>query len=502
MPAPDKLPRLIFTPYFSYWFVAIIFLAISLPVFFAHEIPYTGYESDGIGYMQMSRSLGRTPFWISPYGGGIGMPLAIKLAHFIFPDIFFAAKAVSLVSGVLFVLLSVSVMGRTFDPVTGILTGILLSVNPSILLYSSVSLSDMLGAVLPLLSLRLLLGEKRARDTFLSGLFLGLAWTTRPVTICFFPLPVIYFAFLKKDKKILADPKFILISFGILAGMSPQLWANYVLFKNPFYTENWRNIAIGLYGWTTAAQPHSFLEMVGQDPFGFMLYWIKQFLIVIPRNLLNAAYLPFLVAVPGYFLALRQSKPSGLLVVIGLGALAYLSLLALVWRLEPRYFMVLLPLIFASAVYAWRYLFPDRKWLLGIGLLIALGSSSAASIKTWQDYKADEYRGYKLAGEFLHQTAGPGQMILAARPDVGFYAEKNPLLLFSRLGASERKNLESAVVKRNIRWIVYDVKRGLKEHPQFYWLLEPGLVKQKRLNWSLAFQGTVPYKIVVWKTFE
>ena len=124
----------------------VFFLAVGWLVLAVRTVPFTGYETDGVYYMISSRLLFTEQFRPPTFGGGIGMPLLIRLVNTIVPDTFTAAKLVSMAAGLAFLVGAIQIVSRLFGSGTALVTGLLLLVNPLVLIYSTTSLSDMLAA--------------------------------------------------------------------------------------------------------------------------------------------------------------------------------------------------------------------------------------------------------------------------------------------------------------------------------------------------------------------
>jgi len=127
---------------------------------------------------------------------------------------------------------------RVFNPATGVIGAVLLSLAESPFIHSINSASDpgslamLLGAVYLML---LFLDTQSPRDLFLSFFLFGLAFVFRWNYIFFLPLFIIY---LTGDRRIWAFhlyPSFWILGFlGFFAGISIQLIVNFTQFGNPF----------------------------------------------------------------------------------------------------------------------------------------------------------------------------------------------------------------------------------------------------------------------------
>ncbi|NQT61545.1 MAG: glycosyltransferase family 39 protein [Candidatus Marinimicrobia bacterium] len=179
---------------------------------------------------------GKTPIW--PIGTSMTLIPFIQLSEILGGH----AESGAFWHGMFFIFLAVAftyLLGkRIFNPATGIIAAIFLSLAESPFIHSINSASDpgslamLLGAIYLML---LFLDTQSPRDLFLSFFLLGLAFVFRWNYVFFLPLFLIY---LVGDRRIWAFhlyPSFWLLGFfGFLAGISIQLVTNYSHFGNPF----------------------------------------------------------------------------------------------------------------------------------------------------------------------------------------------------------------------------------------------------------------------------
>lgn len=476
----------------------LLLYAIAITILFQlRTVPFTGYETDGVYYMIGARTLLTPEFRPPSYGGGIGMPIAIRLFDSLVHDTFTAAKIVSAIAGLLYMLASLKVITELFAPATGLMGGLLLLVNPIVLIYSTTSLADMLGAAWPMVALWALLDEQRRWRVFLAGLCLGLAWTTRYINVVYWPL-LFAVAFRSDRSRSHTIRMFVFGVAGLILGSLPQAITNFSFFGTPFYSDNWRNIAITLYGSTYANQIHSFQQIVQQDWIRLSFMWARRLAIQIPEELFHVAYWPAWLAVPGYGLTLRNSKRRALLALWGGTIVLYLLLVAPIWRIELRYFLPILPLILASGVAMWRILVNDNKMGITIGLVVAVLISTGAAIGNVGELIASQAPEFKQAGLFLRNKAGSDDLVLASQPHVFFYAER-PGVLFESLRQEELDLLGDSIDSRLITWVVFDERRGAQQFPALAWLLDPHSSRTVQLGWRLAFSTHEFPRILVWR---
>jgi hypothetical protein len=206
--------------------------------------PYL-YNGDPVAYFSGAESIleqgkylidGKTPIW--PIGTSLTLIPFMQAAS----SLSDSPESGAFWHGVFFIFLAVAftyLLGkRIFNPATGIIAAILLSLAESPFIHSINSASDpgslamLLGAIYLML---LFLDTQSPRDLFLSFFMFGLAFVFRWNYVFFLPLFIVY---LVGDRRIWAFhlyPSFWLLGFfGFLSGISIQLITNYSHFGNPF----------------------------------------------------------------------------------------------------------------------------------------------------------------------------------------------------------------------------------------------------------------------------
>jgi hypothetical protein len=212
------------------------------------RLPFQGpylYDGDPVAYFSGAESLiqqgeyridGLIPVW------PIGTSLTLIPFMIISKALGASMESGAFWHGVFFIYLAVAftyLLGkRIFNPATGIIGALFLTLAESPFIHSINSASDpgslamLLGAVYLML---LFLDTQSPRDLFLSFFFLGLAFVFRWNYVFFAPLFLIY---LTGDRRIWAFhlyPSFWILGFlGFLAGISIQLYTNATHFGTPF----------------------------------------------------------------------------------------------------------------------------------------------------------------------------------------------------------------------------------------------------------------------------
>jgi len=224
--------------------VLLVLLLITVAPRLQFQGPYL-YNGDPVAYFSGAESIlehgtylidGKTPIW--PIGTSLTLIPFMQLCKALGSS----TEAGAFWHGMFFIFLAVAftyLLGkRLFNPATGIIAAIFLSLSESPFIHSINSASDpgslamLLGAIYLML---LFLDTQSPRDLFLSFFMLGLAFVFRWNYVFFLPLFIIY---LVGDRRIWAFhlyPSFWLLGFfGFLAGISIQLVTNYSHFGNPF----------------------------------------------------------------------------------------------------------------------------------------------------------------------------------------------------------------------------------------------------------------------------
>lgn len=477
--------------------VATYLVAVAV-VIAMRTAPFIGSETDGVYYMIAARSLFTNAFIPPTYGGGIGMPLAIAAANLFVADTFRSAQLVSALAGLIYLVAAVRVGARLFSDPVGLAAGALLLVSPILLVNSTSSLTDVLSACLPLAGLWLLLPQETGRSwfkTFFGGMLFGAAFSVRSVNFVFFPLPIALSAGGEARKNV---KQISVAALGILIGALPQLYVNQKYFGNAFYSENWRNTAALVFDWDYVNKLSSFGEVIRQAGLRLVFVWIDRLLTDLPVALYNVMYLPLLFSIPGILLAVgKQSRHRKLLLTWSGCTFAYLALIAAVWRVEARYFLPVLPLLFFAAVLMWKEMTSSSRRIFISGVSVAILMSAVVTVRDTRRFLTAQSTEFKEAGLFLRDRASHDDMILASQPSAFFYAHR-PGILFEAL-SNDVHRLDAEIVSRNIQWIVFDERRGYRDNPSFVWMLQPDSSEGSQRGWKAVFVLESP-RIVVWQT--
>jgi len=227
----------------QHYLVLLVLLIITVLPRLYFQGPYL-YNGDPVAYFSGAESIledgkylidGKIPIW--PIGTSLTLIPFIQITKILGGH----AESGAFWHGVFFISLAVAftyLLGkRVFNPATGIIGAVFLSLAESPFIHSINSASDpgslamLLGAIYLML---LFLDTQSPRDLFLSFFMLGLAFVFRWNYVFFLPLFLIY---LIGDRRIWAFhlyPSFWILGFlGFFSGISLQLITNYIHFGNP-----------------------------------------------------------------------------------------------------------------------------------------------------------------------------------------------------------------------------------------------------------------------------
>jgi hypothetical protein len=180
----------------------------------------------------------------------------------------------------------------------------------------------------------------------LHGILLGFAYLTRYTALILFPISLIYLFLLYRRSPRQMFLAWVLVSMPFLVTTSMQLIPSWRVHRNPFYSEQAKNVWFGIYGgydwvnnWGKVPDTIRLTEVIAMDPARFLQHWLRQ---------LSSAFvslrlwpLPFhiawILAVPELLLSRQLALPRRLLLLMVL--LFPLGVTALAW-LWPRLLLV------------------------------------------------------------------------------------------------------------------------------------------------------------------
>jgi hypothetical protein len=179
-------------------------------------------EMDGVEYAGAAEHFARGEFGQALKGVRVPFyPLLTGLFNLIIPDVELAGRLVSLVAALLLIVFCFFMIRRLFGERTAIYATFFVTVHPYMIRFSSPVLSEALATFLFTVAVFLFYSgwvNNRSREIGLSGLFLTLAYLTRPEYIIYFaPLTILL---LIRERRFLNTAAFlscfILIAFAFL----------------------------------------------------------------------------------------------------------------------------------------------------------------------------------------------------------------------------------------------------------------------------------------------
>jgi hypothetical protein len=167
----------------------------------------------------------------------------------------------------------------------------LLVTNFYFLSYAAYEGNDMLAAGLQILSVYLLwLISPTERPTrfrpiiFAAGLVLGLAYLVRYTSLILFPCALLYVLWKTGNSARQAITSVGLLISGFLLVASVQIVPSIIVYHQPFYSQQAKNVWFGIYGqgdfvnnWAKMPNTVSLLEVIAIDPDRFIDHWWEQF---------------------------------------------------------------------------------------------------------------------------------------------------------------------------------------------------------------------------------
>jgi len=160
--------------------------------------------------------------WYPSLGGTIAyfplfIPFLFMLSYFVLGISFSSAYLVVIVMGNICIITTFLMGAELFDKRIGVVASLFLSISSIYIAYSKTALLDLPAATMYILSVyfliltkkKLVKKQKPIKQSFLTGLFIGLAFMTKPTCILIFPTIVLYFVitytYKLKDRHLLKE---------------------------------------------------------------------------------------------------------------------------------------------------------------------------------------------------------------------------------------------------------------------------------------------------------
>jgi hypothetical protein len=469
-------------------------------VYFAAQ--YVGHvvtirNVDYFQFVEMAQGLGSGSLrsWV----GGmhpVGYPLLIRWGLAWGLDAAQIGHALSIAGGVI-LLTSAYLLGYqlTHNRWLALLTEGFLATTGYFLYFATFEGNDMLSAGLQGLSLALLVGLSERKGTnFAAGVLAGLAYVIRYTAIVTSGLCLLFLAgraLVQRRRSTWIVTGLFLA--GFLLGAALQLIPSALVTGNPFYSVRGHDVWWHVEGrtsfateWNDAPMDISPVEVFLANPKRFIQHWwnTARSFWVSPRMLLLDTPLRLLAQAGLLFTLLAgreiEARQRGLLALYVGGLLAALAVI----RYDPRFLVIILPvLIFCAVYFVWAIV--PRCLSLGrltlptgaIVLVVLIGWSGTVPLSYLRDAPASSEgvlavtnslraAGMRLASEVLssgipfHDASVPTR----TRYDQSYWVAPN---------MDSLEELHALAEKKGYHFVLYDAQTGLAAHPGLEDLLNP-----------------------------
>jgi len=472
-------------------------------------------ETDGIlYYIPWSRA---SLFQIEPFHGP-GYAAAIKLVSLFQHDPFAAAKLVSILAGGMFLVSAWFLIRSIGTLAQSVCATTLLALSPVVLQYSNMIMSDMLAASLFLNGCALLIVPARPRriNWLIAGCCCGGAYLTRYPYITALVLPplalLLYADAQPRRRKI---RRALLFYGGFLCVALPWMCWLYQQKGNPFWSENYLNVAFNLHGYEggwnnfpTSEQFKGMGDVVARDPLLFARSWIRTAFVDIPRTLCNLipGTGPGIVLCGILVFLLNMSRRRAVLVGV---VCSYWCALAVVW-VDDRYLLPIVPIIcfavtdmvFAISVRLEKLPILSRRGLpVGIFIVLPLLVVEGAHCRPGQF--AHLFSGmapeYQTAARWIAGEHRPNTTVMAAKPLIP-YLSGTKYINFRALGVQRATlgDFGRIVQEAQPTFVVFDEIYGSVQFPLLRPLLDPS-IQTPVGNLRPVFTVDSPRRLVVYE---
>jgi 4-amino-4-deoxy-L-arabinose transferase-like glycosyltransferase len=416
------------------WLSALTFIGFSLRLYVAYGA--VAISPDSIEYLHLARefsmSITRPPLY----------PVLTGLLYPLFGDPEPGGRVVSLLFGTLLIP-AVFYLGRlVFGEKTGLYTAFLAAFHPYLVRYSGEVLTEAVFHFMTTLAvffgIKTIL-EKNARYGLLCGLFAALSYLTKPAGVVFL-LPLSALALYNAR----GDGKKAAVLFA-------SLWAVFFVLALPylaFLYENTATLAL-----TGKLSIRDYLFSVIKDP-QTNLKDLIQFFRLLPQAFTAPPFVLFLVYL---FLRSRNRwRGMGMEEKTLLSVIVFYSVVLIIVFPSKRYIVQLMPVFLvlsASALGSAESRLIAKKRVVFASLVFLLTAfQMPKALATLKKHRLPE----KEAGRWIRETLGEGNVIMARKPIVAYYAKGKHLKL-------PEGKLEEVFVRANGALYVADYEERLKE---------------------------------------
>ena len=488
-----------------------LFLISEIVLFQFHTLPATRSETDGIGYML--RASGPV-FQLADFHGP-GYSFAIRAVALLGPDLFTAARIVSIAAGVAFLALSWLIVATSSGPREASVAIVLLAASPTVFLGAASILSDMLAAACFLGSFTLLSAPARIswRHFAAAGALAGLAYLTRSIYAAAFVIPIAIILLKLNGDPFVHNLRRLAAYFATFALITaPWLIFVYTERGSPFWSLNHLNLAFRMYredqGWNAFPASAAFggaWDVIRSDPARFLSLWFHQ-IAGAPARILRLVPPLAIAAAAGclpWFFRMNRAKLAYLSAVT-----PYLLAVSLVWY-EDRYYLIFAPLaaafvatlIMALPKLASRVKLPAfaSKSTASAAALAAVGLCIPQTVRTAEQFLADQAPEYQAAANWLREHGGPAVSVMAAKPHIAFYSSARDIRFRDvRLQDATPAEIPGILERARPAYFVYDERYSAQEFPNLRPFLDETSAPLRELL-TPVFVAESPRKIVVYR---
>ena len=394
------------------------------------------------------------------------------------PDLFTAARWLSVLSAVAFLSLAWDLAVRRFGSREGLWLVGLVAVNPLFARYGISACSDMLASALAIGCAWAMLAGRRGGGPVVAGVLAALASMTRYNLVALLPAAVVVAivwpagrARLATIALLAATYLLVTLPFVILAVRSGHPPGETLFRDAAYYMEDApeavveRRFATGFSG---PSAPGSDSPLPKPNVLARTLVGIPSHLASDARSLLGWPVTALVLVGLAVLVTTRRASP---LLPLGVFAAATFLSLAPVYY-SDRYSLSLLPLYLMPAA-AWAGLRVGKSRALRVGAVAVTLLGAAASARESVALEQLEYRSIPNealeSGRFLRGIAAAGEGIMARKPHIAFIASLDAIPFPASRSLAE---LAAYCRDRNVRWIYYSWYEA-RLRPGFSHLLDP-----------------------------
>ncbi len=393
-------------------------------------------ETDFYGdYVEQARSILRGEIPIG-HVHGPGYPLILGIVNLVIQEYFVTGRIISLVSSLLFLYLSYIMVSKNLGKRAGIITILIIMLNPTYFRYSYIASSDLFFTFLVALCVYISISLSERKFTFHNiwlGLMGGFLYMTRYNGVFFFAFYPALLVYRHRKSPLSAIASIALFMIGVSMILIP--WGLYTKSKKGvfLYNANYTNIAWEIYGkgnvsWDEFWHKHqfeykSFWHVFAKNPELF-IQKIGTNLILNVSNEFNL--LVGLLFIPIFIIGIWQVLREKRLNVILPFATFYISFYMIISLVaySERYNMALLLFygMICAAAFSWRPI--AHSGITSVILSIAVLPNAVKCIRKFkQDLNMEPRDVLYISREFkrIYGSQQEGKGIMARKPQIAYY---------------------------------------------------------------------------------